>query len=163
MVVDTALRIADEEGIGALSMRRIGAELGIAAMSLYNHVAGKEQLLELVADRVYETVAPIDPDAPWDVAVLDFFSRLYTELRAHPAAAHVASLQPTAGPAAMRHNAEVRQVLRGALGRRLGEEAFTALSCYTLGAVLFTSARKATPPDRFRSGLEHLVRGYALG
>ena len=44
-VVDAALRIMDEEGLDAVSMRRVGRELGVEAMSLYNHVRDKEDLL----------------------------------------------------------------------------------------------------------------------
>ena len=49
-IVEAALRVADAEGLAAVSMRRVGAELGIAAMSLYHHVASKEALLNLIAD-----------------------------------------------------------------------------------------------------------------
>ena len=45
-VLEAAVRFADREGLEALSMRRLGAELGVEAMSLYNHVPNKDALLD---------------------------------------------------------------------------------------------------------------------
>lgn len=51
-IITAAIELIEREGVQALSMRRIGAELGVAAMSLYNHVPGKEAVLDGVADRI---------------------------------------------------------------------------------------------------------------
>jgi AcrR family transcriptional regulator len=51
-IVRTALRIMDEEGLEAVTMRRIGRELGVEAMSLYNHVDGKEDILDSICEEV---------------------------------------------------------------------------------------------------------------
>ena len=51
-VMRAAVDVADADGISAVSMRRIGQELGVEAMSLYNHVAGKEALLDAMVDQV---------------------------------------------------------------------------------------------------------------
>ena len=65
-VMRAAVDVADAEGIAAVSMRRIGQELGVEAMSLYNHVAGKEALLDAMVDQVAaEILAAVTlPDAP---------------------------------------------------------------------------------------------------
>ena len=52
LVLDTAVSLADHEGLSALSMRRLGQELGVEAMSLYHHVANKEALLDAMVDAV---------------------------------------------------------------------------------------------------------------
>jgi predicted RNase H-like nuclease len=52
-VVDEAMRLADEEGLAALSMRALAGRLGVEAMSLYHHVAGKEALLDAMVDAVF--------------------------------------------------------------------------------------------------------------
>lgn len=57
-VIGAALALADAEGTDALTMRRLGAELGVEAMSLYNHVANRDDLLAAVADRAW-TSAPL--------------------------------------------------------------------------------------------------------
>jgi AcrR family transcriptional regulator len=67
-VTRAAVEVADTEGISAVSMRRIGQELGVEAMSLYNHVAGKEALLdamvEQVATELMAVVATLDTPDP---------------------------------------------------------------------------------------------------
>jgi len=66
-VMRAAVDVADAEGVAAVSMRRIGQELGVEAMSLYNHVAGKEALLDAMVDQVaaeiMAAVAPLDDHA----------------------------------------------------------------------------------------------------
>jgi DNA-binding transcriptional regulator YhcF (GntR family) len=52
-IVRAAIRVADGEGLAAVSMRRVSTELGASAMSLYRHVAGKDELIHLMADAVY--------------------------------------------------------------------------------------------------------------
>jgi AcrR family transcriptional regulator len=67
LIVDTAVRIIEAEGESAASMRRISAELGVAAMSLYNHVPNKAALLDAVAEWVGAQIElPADPEADWD-------------------------------------------------------------------------------------------------
>ena len=51
-VVEAALRVMDEEGLEAVSMRRIAREVGVEAMSLYHHVEDKEDLLDGICERV---------------------------------------------------------------------------------------------------------------
>ncbi len=62
-VVEAALRLADEHGLEALTMRRLGTALGVEAMSLYRHVASKEALLDALADAIVRawTGAPASP------------------------------------------------------------------------------------------------------
>lgn len=192
--MSTAVEIADREGLEALSMRRVGSELGCAAMSLYGYVANKEELLERLADHVLGQLPAVDSDRPWQDAIVDFFASLHDLLLEHPAVAQVVTQRPTSGPNTRHHGEQALAVLRGGgLPDRLAVEAFIALSCYTIGAALYTGARTAArtenpdwvgfgslPVDdpavladlrphlaaragreQVRSGLEHLVRGYA--
>ena len=65
-IVDAALKIIDEQGYSALSMRAVAQALGTGPASLYAHVANKEQLVDLVMDRVYgEFEVPEPGAAPW--------------------------------------------------------------------------------------------------
>src|SRR5215207_9238581 len=62
LVLATAVSLVDHEGLGALSMRRLGQELGVEAMSLYHHVANKEALLDGMVDAVVgELLAEVGP------------------------------------------------------------------------------------------------------
>ena len=67
-VAAAALAFIDEHGVPALSMRKLGAELGVEAMSLYNHVANKDDLLDAVSDLMYREIMTMlrpDPDRSW--------------------------------------------------------------------------------------------------
>ena len=67
LIVATAVRIIEAEGEPAASMRRIAAELDVAAMSLYNHVPNKAALLDMVADWVGAQIElPREPGADWE-------------------------------------------------------------------------------------------------
>jgi len=68
-VLYAAVRIADERGIDALTMRNLGQDLGVEAMSLYNHVSNKSDVLdglvEVIVDEVLEAVEDPPPDGDW--------------------------------------------------------------------------------------------------
>ena len=56
-IVDAALRLADEEGVASLSMRKLAGRLGVKAMSLYHHVANKDEVLDGIVDAVFSEIA----------------------------------------------------------------------------------------------------------
>ncbi|HEY6737567.1 MAG TPA: TetR family transcriptional regulator, partial [Actinopolymorphaceae bacterium] len=65
-VLDAALALVDREGLAALSMRRLGAELGVEAMTLYHHVANKAALLDGLVERIFTFAEPpLREDTPW--------------------------------------------------------------------------------------------------
>lgn len=102
-IVGAAVRIADTEGLGALSMRRVAAELGGATMSLYRHVSGKDDLLLLMADAVFaENRLPETPPSGWR-AQLELVARLHWKVyRRHPWMARISSLtRPMLAPSGM--------------------------------------------------------------
>ncbi|QMU68973.1 TetR/AcrR family transcriptional regulator [Streptacidiphilus sp. P02-A3a] len=97
-IVETALGIIDAEGLDALSMRRVAQELNTGAASLYAHVSGKEELVELVLDLAYRDLVHPDPDpAIWRAQVKDFLRQARDHLVAHHdlARAALASNIPT--------------------------------------------------------------------
>ncbi|HET7237319.1 MAG TPA: TetR/AcrR family transcriptional regulator C-terminal domain-containing protein [Actinomycetota bacterium] len=64
-IVETALRVMDAEGLEAVTMRRIGRELGVEAMSLYNHVEDKESILDGICELVMSEFEFPDPAEDW--------------------------------------------------------------------------------------------------
>jgi AcrR family transcriptional regulator len=67
-VIDAAVTLADEEGLEAVSMRGLGRRLGVEAMSLYNHVAGKDGVLDGILEYVLGEIDTPGPDEPWEEA-----------------------------------------------------------------------------------------------
>jgi AcrR family transcriptional regulator len=81
-IIEVALALSQREGIESLSMRRIAAELGTGAMSLYNHVPDKAALLRGLADRVLAEVEILD-DAPWREVAEAWATSLRSTLLTH--------------------------------------------------------------------------------
>jgi TetR/AcrR family transcriptional regulator, tetracycline repressor protein len=83
-IVDAALRLIDEVGLDRLSMRRLGAELGVDPMAVYHHVQGKDALLRAVVQHVFAAMPPPAADGPWEERVRQW-ARAYRALaEAHP-------------------------------------------------------------------------------
>jgi TetR/AcrR family transcriptional regulator, tetracycline repressor protein len=94
-VVRAALELIDEAGLEALSMRKLGAALGVEAMSLYNHVSSKDDLLNGVADLLLELVElPRAPAATWDVQLAELCRAVRRMGLAHPRAFPLLVTQP---------------------------------------------------------------------
>jgi TetR/AcrR family tetracycline transcriptional repressor len=83
-VLDAALELAGRHGLDGLSMRRLAKELGVEAMSLYNHVANKGDLLDGLAERVFAQVERPDPAWPWQQRVRATALSMYTALSRYP-------------------------------------------------------------------------------
>jgi AcrR family transcriptional regulator len=102
-IVETAVEVADRDGLGAVSMRRIATELGTGAMSLYRYVPGKAELLDLMLDRVQRpSENPADlGDGGWR-STLQALARANLALyRRHPWLLHVNQSRPLLGPSAL--------------------------------------------------------------
>ena len=99
-VVEAAIKVADAEGVDALTMRRVAETLGFTTMSLYRHVPGKSELLDLMVDAVWgETEST--PNGPWRDG-LDFFARqMWAMYCAHPWMLQLTTSRRMPGPHAM--------------------------------------------------------------
>ncbi len=98
-IVAAAIAIADHEGIAGLSMRRVAEQLGVGTMSLYRHVPGKAELLDVMIDRVCAEAARVRRRAgPWR-ARLEQVARANRRLFArHPWLLQVSTVRPPMGP-----------------------------------------------------------------
>lgn len=82
-IVDAACALAARDGLVGLSMRKLGAELGVDPMAVYHHVAGKRELLALVTARTLGSMPPPDPTAPWADQVRQWATRYWELVAAH--------------------------------------------------------------------------------
>ncbi|MBZ3908209.1 TetR/AcrR family transcriptional regulator [Streptomyces brasiliscabiei] len=137
-IVAEALRLLDEEGIDALSMRKLGGRLSAGATSLYRHVANKDELLELAVDEVYgeiEVRAAPDP-ADWRTDAAACAHSLRATILRHPWLASVLGEMGMShlGPNSMRVSEGMLKLLTGA-GFPAGEadRAVTTLVAYVTG------------------------------
>ncbi|MER7892786.1 TetR/AcrR family transcriptional regulator [Micromonospora sp. NPDC094482] len=111
-IVRAAIELADAEGLAALSMRRVAERLGVGTMSLYTHVPGKGELLDLMLDTVYgETVSPDAPPTGWRARLEDVARQSWALYLRHPWLLQVATTRPPLGPNLIaRYERELRAV-----------------------------------------------------
>ena len=111
-VLKAAVRLADREGIDAVSMRRLGTELGIEAMSLYTHVRGKEDLLDGMIELVIGEI-PVNRDATdWKASLRSTVLAARREVLRHPWAPRVIETRDDPGPSGLRYYDAVMGILR---------------------------------------------------
>lgn len=127
-VVLAAVRIADAEGLAALSMRRVAADLGTATMSLYRHVRNKDELLFAMTDNVFARY-PLPSTTPEWRAGLESLCRLqWRGYQDHPwLALYVSMTRPQLVPRAMAHTERAMSILAG-MGLDIAERLHMAVT-----------------------------------
>ncbi|MDQ3978502.1 MAG: TetR/AcrR family transcriptional regulator C-terminal domain-containing protein [Actinomycetota bacterium] len=147
-VLRAAVALADEGGIDSLSMRKLGEAVGVEAMSLYNHVANKSDLLDGMIDVVFGEIE-LPQGADWKSAMRHRAISARRALRRHPWAIGRMESRTSPGAATLRHHDAVLRCLRRAgFSIELTAHAYSVLDSYIYGFAL----QEATLP--FRSGEE---------
>jgi AcrR family transcriptional regulator len=114
-IVDAALRVVDRDGADGLSMRRVAEELGTGPASLYWHVAGKDELINLVVDRVVGEIElpPADP-ARWQEQFREGMLQARRVFQRHPGVGGLTLGRIPVGPNLVRLAESILALLRGA-------------------------------------------------
>ena len=110
-ILRAAIDLADEGGIEALSMRKLGERLGVEAMSLYNHVTNKEDLLNGVVDLLVSEIEQTRPDPDWKTTLRNQALAARAVLVQHPWAARVLETRSDPSPAMMAYYDRVIGIL----------------------------------------------------
>lgn len=136
-IIEAAVDVADLGGLGQVSMRNVGRQLGVEAMSLYHHLASKEALLDGLADWAFAQIEFPAPEQPWRAAMAARAASARATLAAHPWALGLLESRRNPGPAVLRHHDAVLGCLRRAgFSVALAAHAFSALDAYVYGFVL---------------------------
>jgi AcrR family transcriptional regulator len=136
-VLQAAVALADEGGIGAVSMRKLGQVLGVEAMSLYNHVAGKGDLMDGMIDVVFSEIGLPAADGGWKPAMRQRALSARAVLGRHRWAIGLMESRKSPGPATLRHHDAVLGCLRGAgFSVELTAHAYSLLDSYIYGFAL---------------------------
>lgn len=146
-IVDAALRVLARGGVGALTMRAVAEELGAGASAIYWHVDNKEQLVQLVLDRVVEELPRPEPDsARWQEQLRQAARDARALMRRYPGIAHLSLGRVPLGPNAIRHIEWQLSVLRaGGLPDRVVALASDLLFLYVGGFAYEESLGMASP------------------
>jgi AcrR family transcriptional regulator len=181
------LAVLDRDGLAALSMRAVAAELGMGTMSLYRYVADREELEALAVEHVVSTVDTVPPKALWDKQIAVLVERVRAAIAAHPNAvpltmAHrhrcpsllrwaeaVLGVLTRAGFTGEQRVIALRAVLSYLIGATetehrsplsgLGTDAMSRMDEYPLLAETAATARTITPDIEFRRGLDIVLSG----
>jgi AcrR family transcriptional regulator len=136
-VLRAAVAFSDENGIGSLTMRKLGEALGVEAMSLYNHVANKDQLLDGMVDLVFSEIDLPAGGAGWKAAMRQRAVSARQALSRHRWAIALMQSRTAPGPATLRHHDAVIGSLREAgCSIPLAAHAFSVLDSYIYGFAL---------------------------
>ena len=121
-ILERALQLVDEGGLDSLSMRKLGQALGFEAMSLYNHVASKDDVIDGMLDLVLDEGEMPAGEGAWDEAIRASAVSVHSALRRHPWAPPVVMAPGRLRPARLRY-------MDSLLGR-LREAGFDAETTY---------------------------------
>lgn len=153
-VLRAAVRLADKEGIDGVSMRKLARSLGVEAMSLYNHVASKADLVDGMLDHVVGEIEFPPDDQPWDDAVRAYALAVHDALIAHQWAGNLLiGFSASGGPRASRiRHMEwlLRRLREGGFSPELTYHAYHVIDGHILGFSLWELGHYAAG-ERFES------------
>ena len=162
-ILRAAISLADRDGIESLSMRKLGQELGVEAMSLYNHVRNKIDMLDGMVDLVFGEIDLPANGVDWRTAMRKRAISAREVLLRHPWAIGLMESRATPGPATLRHHDAVLASLRTAgFSVDLAAHAYSILDGYIYG---FTLTELTLP---FRNSevaevAENIMEGFRPG
>ncbi len=136
-ILDAALAIIDRDGLDAISMRRLGEELGVEAMSLYHHVASKADILDGVFERILGQMPPSPRGGSWRDALRDRATAMRAALRAHPNAMVLFATRPAVTPGSLAHvETALARLHEGGLTPEAGLAALHVIAAFVVGHTL---------------------------
>jgi AcrR family transcriptional regulator len=152
LVVRAAVQLADAEGVAALSMRRLAADVGVGTMSLYRHVPSKDDLLDLMLDAVAaEIELPARPSGDWRGDLRQLAGQFRDAFRRHPWVLTTPATLPSFGPSTLRLIDFGYSIFTGlGLDIDAAAELYGTVQSYITG---FTQASLAEESARRGSGL----------
>ena len=146
-----ALALAEQEGMAALTMRRVATALGVTPMSLYNHVADKAELLDLMLDYVIRDLvqASANDTGTWEDRLRSVARRNHELWRRHPVFAQVYVDGVTIGPYGLANIERILSILREAgFTDEDAAHAFSVLFHYSVASILVGPAKSVDPSRR---------------
>lgn len=149
-IIAAALRLVDEHGAQAFSLRMLADDLGSGTATLYRHFASKDEILAHLVDRVLgeADLSGLDTLDTWQEVLAVTAHRLYDALRRHPHIVPPLVAQVPVGPNGLAQRERVlRALLDHGVRADLAARAFTAIGHYVIGFTAQQHGPAAAPPD----------------
>ena len=154
-VVDAAMRRADADGLESVTMRAVAGDLGVTPMALYNHVEGREPLVDAMVERVVAQIPDTDALSAWNDALRARILSARTTIEAHPWAWGAIEARTSAGPAVLGYMDSLMGIMfAGGLSADLVHEGMHVLSTRMWGFtrdVLPTPELPTDPEEQARA------------
>jgi AcrR family transcriptional regulator len=140
-ILRAAMKLADEGGIKAVSMRKVAQELGVEAMSLYNHVASKDDIVDGIVDLVATEIDVAPDNAEWKVAMRRRVISAHEVLLEHPWAANLWMSGETVGGARLLYaDAVLRGFREAGFSEELTYHAFHVIQSHVMGFTMYVAS-----------------------
>jgi AcrR family transcriptional regulator len=157
-IVRAAIELADAGGIEALSMRLLGRRLGVEAMSLYNHVSNKDDLLGGMVDVVVGEIEVPQSTVSWKEAMRSRAISMRTVFLRHPWALGLLEARRSPSPALLRYMESVFGMLReGGFSITKARSAFFLLDSYAYGSSIQEKNLPSGSPAETSDATEHFL------
>ena len=163
-VLQAAMALADEGGTDALTMRKLGQALGVEAMSLYNHVANKDDVLDGLVDIVFSEIALRCDGLDWKAAMRRRAISARETLARHRWAIGQLESRTHPGPATLRHHDSVLRCLREAgFSVAMAAHAYSALDSYIYGFALQQASLPFDTGEQAAEVAQAIIRQFSTG
>jgi AcrR family transcriptional regulator len=160
-VLRTAIALADERGVAELTMRKLAKELGVEAMSLYNHVASKGDLLDGMIDIVFSEIAAPAADGDWKAEMRKRAVSTREALRRHPWAVGEMEGRTNHGPSNLKVHDAVLGCLRAAgFSIPMTVHAMSVQDAYIYGFALQQTDMSSETPEDFAAEAQRQMVDY---
>jgi AcrR family transcriptional regulator len=158
-VLRAAINLADREGIDSLSMRKLGHEVGVEAMSLYNHVRNKDDILNGMVDVVFSEIDLPSNGEDWSTAMRRRAISARQALLRHPWAIGLMESRVQPGQATLRHHDSVLRNLRNAgFSIVMAAHAYSVLDSYIYGFTLNELTLPFDTSEQVAEGAANILR-----
>jgi AcrR family transcriptional regulator len=158
-VLHAAIALADKDGIDSLSMRNLAEKLGVKAMSLYNHVANKDDVLDGILDVAWGEIVVATGEADWKTEIREIAISAHETLLRHPWASGLGMRQKP-GSARLRYGDSLLGCLRNAgFSKDLTYHAYHIIESYIMGYTSQVLSFRAVDMQKFEDIAERFRRG----
>jgi AcrR family transcriptional regulator len=160
-VLRTAVALADARGLGELTMRKLGQELGVEAMSLYHHVGGKDDLLDGMIDLVFAEIDPPAAGGDWKAELRRRAVSTRAALDRHRWAVGEMEGRTSHGPSSIRvHDAVLGCLLGAGFSEAMTVHAYSVQDAYIYGFALQQADMASQTPEDFAAVARRQMDGY---
>jgi AcrR family transcriptional regulator len=158
-ILQTAVQLVDEEGLEALTMRRLGKELGVQGMSIYNHIPGKAALLYGLMETVLADMKPVyNEEAGWRERIRAGMRAFRAVGLAHPRV-FALNTRPWPGANPQRSKEDLETLREAGFTSEQAHAAFHSLLSYVVGFVAWETAAILRDPNEIAEGIRSLPGG----